>query len=104
MTGRLPRSVPFQRYLVGDGTSVPIPTNCPADSRPAILIRGIDGVMDNTSIPARNRFAHYAEKSGSNWVTRLVVYDVNGTRYSSSATGVAYAMRAIAEVNCDFNN
>lgn len=104
MTGRLSRSVPFQRYLVVDGASIPIPTTCPADSVPAILIRGIDGLIDNTSSPSRNRFAHYAEKSGSNWIARLVVFDVNGARYSSSSSGTAYSMRAIAEVNCDFNN
>lgn len=104
LTGRLPRSIPFQRYLVGDGTAIPLPTTCPSNTQPSILIRGIDGVTDNTTTPARNRFAHYAERSGSNWISRLVVFDSNGTRYSSTAAGVPYGMRAIAEVNCDFTN
>lgn len=104
VTGRLPRSVPHQRYLVGNGTSVPIPTDCPANSVPAILIRSIDGVMDNTSSPSRNRFAHYAQKSGNNWIVRLLVFDPSGNSYSSAANGTPYDMRAIAEVNCDFND
>jgi Tfp pilus assembly protein PilE len=101
---RIGRSIVRQRYLVGEGTHVPFPTDCPAGSQPAILMHVIDGAVDTTGSPSRNKFAHLAEKGSSGWITRLGTYDGTGARYTTSFSGAPYNMRSIAEVSCDFSN
>lgn len=101
---RIGRSVVKQRYLVGEGTVIPFPTDCPAGAQPAILMHMVDGVIDTTGSPGRNKFIHTADKGATGWTARLSTYDSSGNRYTTSFSGAPYNMRSIAEVSCDFSN